>query len=208
MRGGIEWGGLIRDSLRFLLVEHGYRLAVQEKTRAGLTGPFFGDYAASVANIHEWGDGDGILTNYAAHPMEGAVASYLEIAHDPRYRDATFDMNSRYWKSRLRATAYAAAYSLQFEIGPISEASIGNVQQNPKARGGVDWVITPTAGLAWMVTEDFVDKRYISRWENETKSDRKRAMVRVFLNPTRSFANLMEFKMPWHRDTRPGITQF
>jgi hypothetical protein len=204
----IEWGPLLKDSFRFLMLEHAYRMP-QRNTRAGFSGPFFQDYFNSVANIHGWGDGDKFGTNYIGHPMEGAIAGYLEVAHDPRYRRTTFDLSSKqYWTSRLRATAFAAAYSLQFEIGPISEASLGNVQQNPKATGVVDWVITPTVGLAWIVAEDAVDAKLIAKWETGTKNRAARIALRGLLNPSRSFSNLMRLQPPWHRDTRPGITHF
>ncbi len=69
--------------------------------------------------------------------MEGAVAGFIEIQNDRRYRKLEFGDNN-YWKSRLRATAYAFAFSTQFEVGPISEASLGNVQLKPPANGVVD----------------------------------------------------------------------
>lgn len=204
----VEWGPLLKDSFRFLLLEHAYRMT-QANTRAGFTGPFFQDYFNSVANIHGWRDGDKFGTNYVGHPMQGAISGDMWIAHDPHYRRTTFDLtSSRYWKSRLRATAFAAAYSLQFEIGPLSEASTGNVQQNPKATGVVDWVITPAVGLAWMVGEDAVDAKLISKWEARTDSRATRIMLRGLLNPSRSFSNILMLKAPWHRDTRPGIAQF
>ena len=52
-------------------------------------------------------------------------------------------MNSMYWKSRLRATAFSWVYSTLFEIGPISEASLGNVQREYPEVGFVDHVWTP-----------------------------------------------------------------
>src|SRR5579862_8296090 len=115
----IEWGPLLRDSFRFLMFEHAYRMT-QRNTREGFTGPFFEDYFRSVGNIHGWRDGDPFTTNYVGHPIQGAISGDLWISHDPRYRRAVFSWSSsQYWKSRLRATAFAAAYSLQFEIGPL-----------------------------------------------------------------------------------------
>jgi hypothetical protein len=204
----VEWGPLLKDSFRFLTFEHAYRMT-QRNTRAGFTGPFFGDYFRSVANIHGWSDGDPFTTNYVGHPIQGAISGDIWIANDPGYRRAVFSWkSSHYWKSRVRATAFAAAYSLQFEIGPLSEASMGNVQQAPQATGVVDWVITPTVGLGWMVGEDAMDAKLIAKWERRTKSRPARILLRGLLNPSRSMANLMQMKAPWHRDTRPGITQF
>lgn len=204
----VEWGPLLKDSFRFLLFEHAYRMT-QRNTRAGFTGPFFGDYSRSVANIHGWSDGDPFATNYIGHPIQGAISGDIWIANDSRYRGAVFELkSSHYWKSRLRETAFSAAYSLQFEIGPLSEASMGNVQQAPQATGVVDWVITPTVGLGWMVGEDAVDAKLIAKWEARTNNRAARIVLRGLLNPSRSVSNLMQLKAPWHRDTRPGITQF
>jgi hypothetical protein len=205
----VEWGRLLWDSTKFLLFLHAYRLANEKETRQGLSGPFLKGYAGAVASIHGWHDGDPFETNYINHPMEGGVAGFLWVAHDPRYRQAEFGSSSEYWKSRLRAMAYAAAFSLQFEIGPISEASIGNVQDAaPGKNGVVDWVITPTVGFLWMVGEDAMDQCVIKRLEVRTTSHVKRLAIRSALNPTRSMANLMQGKPPWNRDTRPGITEY
>ena len=110
-----------------------------------------------------------------------------------------------YWVSRLRAAAFAALYSEQFEIGPISQASIGNIQMKPRATGIVDHVITPTAGLGWMVGEDALDRFLVRRIERWTTHPVPRLLARGLLNPTRSFSNLLRGKVPWHRDSRGGV---
>lgn len=205
----VEWGHLLWDSTKYLLFLHAYRLANEKETREGLSGPFFKGYADAVASIHGWNDGDPFETNYINHPMEGGIAGFLWVAHDPRYREAEFGRSGEYWKSRLRAMAYAAAFSLQFEIGPISEASIGNVQDAAPGKNGiVDWVITPTVGFLWMVGEDALDQYVIKKLEVRTESHFKRLFIRSALNPTRSMANMMQGKPPWNRDTRPGIMEF
>jgi hypothetical protein len=204
----IEWGGLMVDSTRFLLFQHAFRLATEADTRAGLSGPFFRDYKDSVLNIHGWNDGDPFFVNYIDHPMEGSVAGFLEIAHDPRFRDVEIGKSSIYWKSRLRAMAFAAAFSLQFEIGPFSEASIGNIQKIDTKAGVVDWVVTPVVGFGWMLGEDALDKYVVRRLEIRTDSHFKRILLRGILNPGRSFANIMQGKVPWHREDRSGVRQF
>jgi hypothetical protein len=204
----IEWGGLMVDSTRFLLFQHAFRLATEKDARTALSGPFFRDYYQSVLSIHGWNDGDPFFVNYIDHPMEGSVAGFLEIAHDPRYSRLEFGRSSEYWKSRLRGMAFAAAFSLQFEIGPVSEASIGNIQKVSTKTGVVDWVITPVVGFGWMLGEDAIDKYWVQRWENRTDSHFKRILLRGILNPSRSFANMMQGKVPWHRDTRPGVSHF
>jgi hypothetical protein len=44
----------------------------------------------------------------------------------------------------------------------------------------------------------------ISRIEGKTSDRYTRILARSFLNPGRSFANVMETEKPWHRDTRGG----
>jgi hypothetical protein len=204
----IEWGRLTVASTRFLLFQQAFRLATESDTRAGLSGPFFRDYKDAVVNIHGWNDGDPFFVNYIDHPMEGSAAGFLEIANDPRYRQVEFGNTSAYWNSRLRATAFSAAFSLQFEIGPLSEASIGNIQKVPVKTGVVDWVVTPVVGLGWMMGEDALDKYVVKRWESRTNSHITRILLRGVLNPSRSFANMMQGKVPWHRDSRPGVREF
>lgn len=95
--------------------------------------------------------------------------------------------------------AWSAAWSTQFEIGPISQASIGNVGQSGK-QTYIDIVITPTLGTALLVAEDAVDKYVIRRIEAKYKSIYVRIFARMLLNPTRTLANVVRFKMPWYRD--------
>lgn len=205
---GIEWAGLLADSTKFLLFQHAFRLATEADTRRGLRGPFLQNYVDSVTNIHGWNDGDPFFVNYIDHPMEGSVAGFIEVGHDPRFRRVRFGRASYYWKSRLRAMAFSAAYSLQFEIGPVSEASIGGIQRVRTKTGVVDWVITPTVGLGWMIGEDALDKYVIQHFELRTKNHAKRLLLRSLLNPTRSLANMLQGRVPWHRDDRPGVWQF
>ena len=68
--------------------------------------------------------------------------------------------------------------------------------------GYVDLVVTPTIGTAWLVGEDAVDRYLIRKIEAKTRNQVVRAIVRTFLNPSRSFANLMRFKPTWYRDNR------
>lgn len=202
---GIKWAPILWQSLFFTGVEHGFRIASQDYTRHALRGPFFHDWAESIGNLHGWADGDPFLTNYVGHPMQGAVSGYIFAQNDGRYRKVEFGRDRDYWKSRLRATAFSFAFSQQFEIGPLSEASLGNTQQYFPQQGFVDQVITPTVGLAWMIGEDALDKYVVSRLESRTQNRWLRMSLRAGLNPSRSMANAMRLQVPWHRDTRPGI---
>lgn len=194
--------GAAADSLKLLAVEHITRLALQEKTRRELRGPFWSDYRRSVRMPRRWEDSDGWLVNYVGHPIHGAAAGFVWIEHDPRSRREEFGLNGRYWSTRWRATAWSAGYSLQFEIGPLSEASIGNVGLRPETTGWVDYVVTPIGAFGIVVAEDALD-RFFVRWIEEHTSNRlARATLRMVCNPARTLSNLAASRPPWHRDTR------
>ena len=67
---GFRWGTALQQSFFFLSIEHSLRLT-QAKTRNEFQGKFFNDYWSCVKNIRGWDDGDGLFTNYIAHPMQG-----------------------------------------------------------------------------------------------------------------------------------------
>jgi hypothetical protein len=202
---GVNWGPLLWQSFFFTSVEQGFRLGTQNETRHALKGKFFDDWARSIGNLHGWADGDTFLTNYIGHPMQGAVSAYIFVQNDRRYKRAEFGRNREYWKSRLRATLFSFVYSQQFELGPYSEASIGNAQSYFPQWGFVDQAITPTVGLVWMIGEDSIDKYIVKRLEERTSNRWVKMVLRAGLNPSRSMANVMRLEVPWHRDTRPGV---
>lgn len=205
----INWNGIASQSSLFLGIEHGFRFATEAGTRSGMKGPFFRGYLNAVGNMHGWSDGDPFLVNYIGHPLQGSVASFIWIQNDAqRYRLAEFGESRDYWKSRLRATAWSWAYSTQFEIGPLSEASLGKVQNTWPQQGFVDHVITPAVGLGWTLAEDAIDKYIIKRFEERVENKWARMMVRGWLNPGRSAANALAFRAPWSRDTRSGILAY
>ncbi len=140
----------------------------------------------SVSALHGWADGDPFLVNYVGHPMQGAVSGYLWTLNDTRYQYVEFGRSPEYWKSRLRAGAFAWVYSEQMEIGPISEASIGNIQASFPQYGFVDHVVTPAIGLGWMIAEDVLDQYLVRFVERRTSNRVVRALVRGGANPSRS----------------------
>ena len=204
----VQWRPLFEQSLYFLGIQHGFRLATEKGTRRGLQGPYLRSVAQSIGSLQGWSDGDVALVNYVGHPMQGAVTGYLFAQNDPRYRRVEFGSSRAYWKGRLRATAYSFAYSAQFEIGPLSEASLGAIQSRWPQQGLVDHVVTPVIGLGWQVSEDAIDRLVIQKIENRIENRWVRMMARGWLNPSRSMANLMRGDAPWHRDTRPGIRSY
>jgi hypothetical protein len=194
--------GVVADSLRLLLLEHGFRVVFQPHVRRELRGPFWQDYVRSVRVPRQWHDGDGWFVNYVGHPIHGAAAGFIFIHNDPKSRAEEFGLNKHYWATRWRPVAYAAIFSLQFEIGPLSEASIGNVGMRPETTGWVDYVVTPIGALGFLVAEDALD-RYVVKWvEERTYNQFVRAAVRLLCGPSQLVANLAMGRLPWHRDTR------
>ena len=202
---GVDWIHLAEQSLFFLSFENAFRCATEEGTREGFSNPFFRGYLNSVGNLHGWNDGDPFLVNYVGHPMQGAVTGYLWTQNDRGYRDIQFGKNRRYWKGKLRGAAYSYIYSVLFEIGPVSEASIGNIQQYYPQQGFVDHVVTPVIGLGWSITEDALDQYFIRYVERRTSNSWIRLLVRGGLNPARTMANTLALRPPWYRANRPGV---
>jgi hypothetical protein len=189
----------------FLGIQQGFRFG-QEKTRRELGGPFFRDWFESVKGLHGWKDGGRQFTNYVAHPMYGAMTTYIFIQNDTAARRANFGLSRQYWAGRLKAAAWSAAVSTQFELGPISQASLGNVgagHHEANKMGTVDLVLTPSLGLVWTVLEDALDRHFLQRIEVRTTNVTLVRMLRVMFNPMHGAANLLRFKSLWYKDYRP-----
>lgn len=204
---GFQWGSALRQSALFMGIQHAFRLATEEGSRADLKGPFIKDYFTTVTKLRGWDDGDPFIVNYIGHPMMGSVTGYIQIQNDPRGIGQELSLTKSYWKSRLKAFGWSFAYSTQFELGPVSEASLGNVGIRPY--GGrkhpmayVDIAVTPVVGTAWLVGEDALDKYLIRQLDRKVDNRMLRALLRSFLNPTRSMANVLRGKYPWDRDDR------
>lgn len=194
--------GAIGDSFRLLSMQHGLRIAFQEKTRRELSGPFLKDYGQSIRMPRTWHDGDGWLVNYLGHPSQGAASGWIWIHNDPGAERQQLGLSRSYWTSRARALAWSAAYSTQFEIGPYSEASIGNVGLHPGTVGWTDYVTTPLGGVAMIIAEDAIDQHLVTRMERATGNRALRALYRSLMTPNRAMANVASGRWPWHRSTR------
>jgi hypothetical protein len=199
---GFRWKSATEQALLFLSVQHGYAFT-QPKTRRDLHGPFFRDYFRSIKSLSKWADGGRFFTNYVAHPMQGSLLGFIYVQNDPRAATARFGRDGAYWRSRLKAVAWSAAWSTQFELGPVSQASIGNVGLHGK-QTWIDIVVTPVGGAVWLVAEDALDRFVVRRIESRTDSRLVRIAARMLLNPTRSSANLLRFRKPWYRE-RPSL---
>lgn len=203
--GGTDVANVGLQSLFFLGIMHSWRLALEPDTRAALNGKFFPDYWNAITQLRGWTDGDGLLTNYVGHPMMGAISGRILLQNQPGKRELQPSWDSKYVKSRLAAFGYSFAFSLQFEVGLISEGTIGNATPNQYSAhpfSYVDLVITPTLGTAWTVGEDLLDKFLIQKIERHTDNRTAIIAARGLLNPSRAFSNLLRFKKPWYRDDR------
>src|SRR5687768_9739597 len=74
-----RWRPAIEESMRALMIKHGFRIAVQPGTRKRLGGKFFADYADSIKAVKGWEDGDNMFINYVNHPIQGGVTNYIYI---------------------------------------------------------------------------------------------------------------------------------
>lgn len=193
-----RWIPALKQSLLFLGIQHGYAFT-QPKTRRSLKGKFFKDYFESVKSLHGWDDGGRFFTNYIAHSMQGSFMGFVQVQNDPKGIKQRFGLSGDYWRSRTKAFLWSAAWSTQFEIGPVSQASIGNVGLKGKQTWG-DIITTPTVGTAMLITEDAFDRFLIERIERKTNNFYVIIISRVLLNPTRTVANLVRFRKPWYRD--------
>jgi hypothetical protein len=218
---GFHWKPALRESVEFLLFEHGFRLVDDPYLRYLLFHkPFWHDWLVSANQFDgtRWGDGDDFLVNYVGHPMQGGVTGDIYLQNDPRARGLKFGRSSEYWKSRLRAMAWSAVYSAYFEIGPVlSEAAIGNeggytytpgcghyVCNRPGYKpptnntAWVDFVVTPTVGTGLIVLEDFIELKVVDPLAKDSPAF-KYKVLRSVLNPTQSMANMMAPRYPWSR---------
>lgn len=200
--GGVEWKSVLAQSGLLLGIQHSLRMA-QPKTRLHLDGPFWRDYVHSLRGLEGWDDGNPVTTNYLGHPFMGAITGFIWIQNDPKGRAVGWNPRSRqYWTSRMRGMAWSAVYSTSFELAPWGEAGIGNVGYDRGTMAFVDLVVTPLGGFGLMVLEDYLDATVIRRIERGGSTTRTR-VFRVLLNPSRSLANMLQFKRPSHRDGRP-----
>ncbi len=216
----VDWWRTVGESFLLLSIQHGGNIAMDNNTRWNLThGSFWGDYAYCVEHYRwsRWKDDDPFGVDYIGHPMMGALTSSIYEQNDPRQRALTFENTHRYWMGRLRAMAYSAAYSAQWKIGPLSEASIGNtgIGYYVRASDGVwtnetgmqDFFVTPVGGMAWNVGEDIVD-RYVFRRVLRARKNRLLLFSAAFMTPTRSGANILRFRAPYYRDPVSMPQQF
>jgi len=200
----IRWKTANKESLLSIGIMHTFNLWTEAGTRDALNGPWLDDYLHSVAELRGWSDSDRFMAPYVGHPIQGSIFGFILRENDPKYRNVQFGDGRDYYISLLRSMAYSAVWHTEWKIGPASEASIGNVMLHASP-GFITLVDTPTLGALTMLAEDAADRYLIIGLENRTTNRTLIVLARSFLNPGRSFANVMAFRMPWSRDTRIGI---
>jgi hypothetical protein len=198
---GVDVFGAFGDSMKLLLIEHAIRIAAQDKTRQELGGPFWSDYRRSLRIPRQWEDSDAWWVNYIGHPIHGAAAGYIWLDHDPR-APVEISLARRYWATRAQTAGWITLYSLQFEFGPLSEASIGNVGMRPQTTGWVDHVVTPVGAFGLLVAEDALDRFFVKWIEARTTNRVARASLRLIFNPARTLSNGVGGHLPWYRQDR------
>lgn len=102
--------------------------------------------------------------------------------------------------------AFAAIASTQWTLGPLGEASLGNVQLH-SSPGFVDIVQTRTLGIMEMIGEDLIDRYFIIALENYTAVLR-RLWLSVWagigkIGPV-YLARITCCDKSWHRNTKEG----
>jgi hypothetical protein len=199
-----HWAAAFREAVLYTGIMHAFNIASQPGTRDTLNGPFLKHYFDSVSELRGWSDSDTFMAPYVGHPIEGSIFGYIQRQNDPQYRNVQWGDGRRYFISILRSMAFSAVWHTQWKIGPASEASIGNVMLHASP-GFITLVDTPTLGAITMIAEDAADRYLIMGLENRTTNRPMIILARSFLNPGRTFANLMALEIPWNRVTRPGL---
>jgi hypothetical protein len=200
-----KWKLATQESLLFTGIMHAYNLGTEAGTRDALNGPWLNNYLHSVSELRGWSDSDTFMAPYVGHTIEGSVFGFVERQNDPKYSKVQWGDGREYFMSILRSMAYSAIWHTQWKIGPVSEASIGNVMLHASP-GFITLADTPTLGTVAMIGEDAADRYLIMGLENRTSNRLLIVLTRSFLNPGRSFANVMAFRYPWHRETRIGVS--
>jgi hypothetical protein len=200
----VQWRIALQESLLYTGIMHTFNLWTEAGTRDALYGPWLNNWLHSVGELRGWSDSDRFMAPYAGHTIEGAVFGYIERQNDPRYRNVQWGDGRDYYMSLLHSMVYSAIWHTQWKIGPISEASIGNVMLHASP-GFITLALTPTLGTIDMIGEDAADRYAIMGLENRSTNRPLIILARSFLNPGRSFANVMAFHLPWRRDGRLGL---
>ena len=219
--GGIHWGPLLRDWFLNLVMEQTERIVKESKTREQLSGPFFKGWINTVSmyRFDRWDDDDKFVTSYLGHPTQGAIVAAIFWQNNDHVRFSDQDFHSAaYRKALLQAFAFVTVDAVQWKLGPLSEASIGHVgfpahwwDRDCKAlnipcepRTGLnDLVLNEVGGTAMTIGFQWLDKHVQKRIEKRVQSRALIDTTRLLTNPPQCVANIVRFRAPWFRDSRP-----
>lgn len=210
----LRWWPALWEAFEATAVENSGNIALDSDTRNALTTHnFWGAYVYSVEQYRfgQWSDDTTFIVHDIGHPMQGAAVYAIYAQNDPKQRGMLFRLNDRkYWEGKLKAMAFVTGYEIQWKLGPISEASIGNsgyntyytprvIGRSTNETGFQDFFITPVYGLGWDVMEDMVDKYVMPHiWR---KTHNKWILTALLpLTPTRAGANFLRYKPAYYRD--------
>ncbi len=222
---GFHWRRALTESFTFLVIEQAYVVHTDFSWVVSENGiPFnhyWRDYMQSLSEWTRsgWNDGDPNWFGYVGHPIQGALTGFIEIQNDPQGEKLEFSKTKAYWWSRLKAGLWNAAYSTQWNLGPLSEVTVekyGTKTRPPwnydgsfpcshhclTGVGQIDIVMTPLGGTGWLIGEDFLDSKVVRRVEDSTQNRLLIDTVRVALNPIRGGANVLHGKPLWYRASR------
>jgi hypothetical protein len=230
-RQGFHWHRALTESFTFLLIEQAYVVHTDFRWVVSENGiPFnhyWRDYKQSFSEWTKsgWDDGDPNWFGYVGHPIQGALTGFVQIQNDPRSERLEFSNTKAYWWSRLKAGLWNAAYSTQWNLGPLSEVTVekyGSKDRLPWNQNGsfpcttkncftgvgqIDIVMTPLGGMGWLIGEDILDRKLVRRVEAATQNRLLIDTVRVALNPLRAGANMLHSEHPWYRASRDGLDE-
>ena len=222
---GFHWRQALTESLTFLVIEQAYVVHTDFNWVVSENGvPFnhyWRDYTQSLSEwAHSgWNDGDPNWFGYVGHPIQGALTGFIQIQNDPSSEKLEFSRTKAYWWSRFKAALWNAAYSTQWNLGPLSEVTVekyGTKDRPPwnyngsfpcskhcvTGVGQIDLVMTPLGGTGWLIGEDVLDSTIVRRVEGATQNRFIIDTVRVALNPIRGGANVLHGKPLWYRASR------
>jgi hypothetical protein len=224
---GFHWRRALTESFTFLLIEQAYVIHTDFNWVVSENGVpfnhFWRDYKQSLSEwTHSgWNDGDPNWFGYVGHPVQGALTGFIEIQNDPQGEKLEFSRTRAYWWSRFKAALWNTAYSMQWNLGPLSEVTVEKYGTKDRAPwnyngtfpcsrhcltgvGQIDIVMTPLGGTGWLIGEDILDKFVARRVEARTQNRFLVDSLRCALNPIRGGANILHGKQPWYRASRAG----
>ena len=210
----VSWLPMLWEAFEATAVETTGNIVFDSDTRDDLThNPYLATWFKCVHQYRyrQWSDDTPFIVHDIGHPMQGASVYSIFAQNDPKSRGLIATNNGNYWRGKLKAMAFVTLYEIQWKIGPVSEASIGNSGLNTylvpgtttgrttNETGFQDFVITPVYGLGWNIAEDLVDK-YVMPHIWKRTHNRLILMALLPLTPCRDAANLLRYKPPYYRD--------